>query len=326
MCEIEVIGNYMPSEHNASRVVDTNGLAPTVKENHGTVTGIVDVRCVAMRGRDAENPNFRGPANENFEQRLEPRADGCTNTITTVQKDNLIIENEPICLNSKGGRGGFAPEEWTWEIDGTRYLIRIRKLTPRECWRLMDFSDEDFEKAESVNSNAQLYKQAGNSIVRNCLCEIFSNLFSEEEEEMDNRELFLSALEGIKNDDSFDEWSEKTPDAAVNKMIAWECAEEAAGLLSEANEEPCTGKGNSLTLPDVIDELDKARGHAEAINIAKIAVRRLIPVRPVHENDYYVCPVCDELIGWGQGCCDTCYQVLDWGPNRRQSGFVPMGK
>lgn len=41
---------------------------------------------------------------------------------------------------------------------------RIRKLTPKECWRLMGFDDEDFEKASQVNSNTQLYKQAGNSI------------------------------------------------------------------------------------------------------------------------------------------------------------------
>ena len=69
-------------------------------------------------------------------------------------------------------------EDWTWEVDGETYLIRIRKLTPRECWRLMDFKDEDFDKAESVNSNTQLYKQAGNSIVRNVICEIFSNLIN----------------------------------------------------------------------------------------------------------------------------------------------------
>ena len=43
--------------------------------------------------------------------------------------------------------------------------LRIRKLTPLETWRLMGFDDEDFRKAEKVNSNAQLYKQAGNSIV-----------------------------------------------------------------------------------------------------------------------------------------------------------------
>ena len=53
---------------------------------------------------------------------------------------------------------------------------RIRKLTPRECWRLMNFSDTDFEKAQAVNSNSQLFKQAGNSIVVAVLCAIFSQL------------------------------------------------------------------------------------------------------------------------------------------------------
>jgi len=52
----------------------------------------------------------------------------------------------------------------------------IRKLTPKECWRLMGFSDEDFEKASKVNSNAQPYKQAGNSIVVNVLEAIFKEL------------------------------------------------------------------------------------------------------------------------------------------------------
>ena len=53
---------------------------------------------------------------------------------------------------------------------------RIRKLTPLECWRLMGFDDEDFYKAEQVNSNSQLYKQAGNSIVVNVLEAIFKEL------------------------------------------------------------------------------------------------------------------------------------------------------
>ena len=55
--------------------------------------------------------------------------------------------------------------------------LRIRKLTPRECWRLMGFTDEEFEKVKNINSNTQLYKQAGNSIVVNVLVEIFKNLF-----------------------------------------------------------------------------------------------------------------------------------------------------
>jgi DNA (cytosine-5)-methyltransferase 1 len=54
--------------------------------------------------------------------------------------------------------------------------LRIRKLTPKECWRLMGFDDEDYEKAAKVNSNTQLYKQAGNSIVVNVLEAILKNL------------------------------------------------------------------------------------------------------------------------------------------------------
>lgn len=61
--------------------------------------------------------------------------------------------------------------------DSNMENIRIRKLTPRECWRLMGFDDEDFNKARAVNSDTQLYKQAGNSIVVNVLEAIMSNMF-----------------------------------------------------------------------------------------------------------------------------------------------------
>ena len=54
--------------------------------------------------------------------------------------------------------------------------IRIRKLTSRECWRLMGFSDEAYDKASEVVSETQLYKQAGNSIVVPVLEAIFKNL------------------------------------------------------------------------------------------------------------------------------------------------------
>lgn len=59
--------------------------------------------------------------------------------------------------------------------------LRIRKLTPKECFRLMGFNDEDYEKAAQVNSNTQLYKQAGNSIVVNVLEAILKNLLLEQE-------------------------------------------------------------------------------------------------------------------------------------------------
>lgn len=56
--------------------------------------------------------------------------------------------------------------------------LRIRKLTPLEYWRLMGIDDEDFYKAQKVNSNSQLYKQAGNAIVVDVLAAIFMQLFN----------------------------------------------------------------------------------------------------------------------------------------------------
>lgn len=53
---------------------------------------------------------------------------------------------------------------------------KIRKLTPRECWRLQGFSDWAFDKAQEVNSNSQLYKQAGNSVTVNVIEEIAKRL------------------------------------------------------------------------------------------------------------------------------------------------------
>ena len=70
--------------------------------------------------------------------------------------DVLVTDEEPI------------------EIENN--ILRIRKLTPLECWRLMGFDDDDCYKAAKVNSNTQLYKQAGNSIVVNVLEEIFKQI------------------------------------------------------------------------------------------------------------------------------------------------------
>ena len=75
------------------------------------------------------------------------------------------------CLNTMQG-GGLEPKILQSED------YKIRKLTPLECWRLMGFSDNDYYVAKSVGtSNAQLYKQAGNSIVVTVLEAIFRNLF-----------------------------------------------------------------------------------------------------------------------------------------------------
>ena len=76
--------------------------------------------------------------------------------------------------------------------------LKIRKLTPKECFRLMGFDDSDFEKAEAVNSNTQLYKQAGNSIVVPVVEHIIKALFDcgalENEREKKTMELKINAV------------------------------------------------------------------------------------------------------------------------------------
>ena len=62
------------------------------------------------------------------------------------------------------------------EICRVESEYRIRKLTPKETWRLMGFTDEDFNKAKEVNSDSKLYKQAGNSIVVNVLEAVFKQM------------------------------------------------------------------------------------------------------------------------------------------------------
>ena len=99
----------------------------------------------AMRGR----PNQDGETS----QKLETNQNDYANALTSVQKDSMVLEKEQV-----------------------RY--RIRKLTPKECWRLMGFPDEAFEKAKAAKiSDSQLYKQAGNSIVVDVLYYIFKELY-----------------------------------------------------------------------------------------------------------------------------------------------------
>ena len=77
--------------------------------------------------------------------------------IDSLEKSTTIGSKEPTKIHLKNGE--------TITSSDNLCGLRIRKLTPLECWRLMGFDDEDFYKAEAVNSNTQLYKQAGNSIV-----------------------------------------------------------------------------------------------------------------------------------------------------------------
>jgi DNA (cytosine-5)-methyltransferase 1 len=114
--------------------------------------------CGAIRGRGEMN-----------EQTLELNNSDYTNSITTVQKDNVIVHN---CITEAIGRQGSSSEY----IDSCKKVYQsthqIRRLTPRECFRLMDFPNTFTWPV----SDSQAYKQAGNSIVVNVLYKILKNL------------------------------------------------------------------------------------------------------------------------------------------------------
>lgn len=119
---IQVLGNYSSSGHESSRVVHPSGIAPTVKENHGTVTATI----VDDQGRK-----------------------------------NKKLERKDTCPTLRAQSHGNEPKV----IEGN---VRIRKLTPKECWRLQGFPDEYFDKAKAAGvSDSQLYKQAGNAVTVN---------------------------------------------------------------------------------------------------------------------------------------------------------------
>lgn len=168
---IIVLGNYSPSGHDASRIVDENGVAPTVKENHGTVTAVAreesnkimidEVKRIVSATRKCDIGVTVHDNGDIRPHRLDKKKSGISEM--QINKDTNI---------SNTVTASHMPKTYG---DSTNF--RIRKLTPKECWRLMGFDDEDFYKAEAVNSNTQLYKQAGNSIVVDVIVKIYEKLF-----------------------------------------------------------------------------------------------------------------------------------------------------
>lgn len=202
---------------------------------------------VSSRGRNPDNPSDRTIGSPT-EQRLEPNTQGITNTLTTVQKDNLVLE-KIVCeqrtdeglrffkggvvgtlrtIDSCGDKRVLEPNElklhtnlsggkWDKIHESARRVYseeglsptiptcgggniepkvysdyRIRKLTPKECFRLMGFDDEDYHNAKAAleqtfyngadRSNSQMYKMAGNSIVVNVLEGILGILLQQKKE------------------------------------------------------------------------------------------------------------------------------------------------
>lgn len=172
--EIDSIGNYSKSDYNATPIVNKNGIAPTVRENHGQVTAIIEPQVVkvgqastegsqcgtvystddlaptltagchgyamgyiaeeqepfiaASRGRNPENPSDR-TTGAPTEQRLEPNFSGCTNTLTSVQKDNYVCE--PQVLRTERTEYGKAIRKQYEAGEVDEKISNMREMKPR---------------------------------------------------------------------------------------------------------------------------------------------------------------------------------------------------
>ena len=114
-----------------------------------------------------------------------------SNTLTTVQNDNLIgmVKTHKIKIDSRRFKENGKPTFLVNVDDRNGVMLKngdvvaIRKLTPRECWRLQGFSDEQFEKAKKAGiSDTQLYKQAGNAVTVDVIEQIGKRLVLEDDE------------------------------------------------------------------------------------------------------------------------------------------------
>lgn len=292
--------NKYPSNHACGKVYNVGGVSPTVMNNHGETVSIAEPFVVASRGREPnvltpkrteeakllrkDYENHRINIQRKYMQQMEPRTDGVSNTITSVQKDNMLLEPLRIKANTRegfaeveeygavnisqpssctrrgrvqGNKGDIIGTLLTGEenavvepkteevrrvaeevrrqpcgvtvdkdnnlrpyrqdkaksgvaelqtefaesvgstltsarpnnVYGDTFPYRIRYLVPRECFRLMDVDDEDYDRIKNYVkghrkngkpmyiSESQQYKLAGNSIVVACMEHIFEQLF-----------------------------------------------------------------------------------------------------------------------------------------------------
>ena len=185
------MGNVNPSGNGMNgKVFDSEGITPTLTTNKGEGIKINETICL----------NSKGGRNgiEGLQPSLQDRIydeNGIAVSVTTAFRPSILVreatkkgfkeaydgDSVNLAYPESETRRGRVGEQVAQTLQcndsmGVVEIPRIRKLTPKECFRLMGFDDEDFDKAALVNSNAQLYKQAGNSICVPVLENILKNL------------------------------------------------------------------------------------------------------------------------------------------------------
>ena len=194
---IHQVGNYLKTSSfggnpQIGRVYSPNGISPTLNTIQG---GGREPKVLISK---YERTDYGKQVRKDYESKkvklhrsqirhLIFKESNTSNTLTTVQKDNMIAI--PVSSSDIAVKACLTPDRAKKRQNGRRFkengepaftvtvadhngvmlkngdVVAIRKLTPRECWRLQGFSDEQFDKAKNVGvSNSQLYKQAGNAV------------------------------------------------------------------------------------------------------------------------------------------------------------------
>lgn len=187
------------SKHQAGAIYDANGISPALDTCQGgnrmpqivcntermTKQAYETLQENECKAGDIINPFNKKVVNSGLCPTLTTRPEGFK-TANLIVTDKTAGSQPYIIDDTQGFDGARTYTEHAPTLRAARsglktidpINLRIRKLTPLECWRLMGFDDEDFYKAQNAGiSNSQLYKQAGNSIVVNVLQAIFRNLF-----------------------------------------------------------------------------------------------------------------------------------------------------
>ncbi|HEL2310501.1 TPA: DNA cytosine methyltransferase [Streptococcus suis 11538] len=151
-----IIADQLPGKFEMpNRVYDPEGIAPTIRTMQG---GGLEPKII-QRGH-----GYNQGGEHDIAPTLTRNSWQENNHVKVYDFYNKTIKNEVGTLTANGGVS--TTHCGTFGItDG----FRIRKLTPRECWRLQGFPDWAFDRAQGVNSNSQLYKQAGNSVTVNVI-------------------------------------------------------------------------------------------------------------------------------------------------------------
>lgn len=194
----EKIGNMRELKPRADGI--SNTITTLLKDNYVAEPIVEKVAIVEDQfpgSRDAriykeysptlrQNCNGLKVANGEEETEINPKLVGGIgekNFGKQYRQGNRVYDSDEIAmaLNAQpvGNAGGYS-YLYTVEEEQPKIRWRIRKLTPKECIRLMNFTDRDYEAMAKYVSNSAIYKAAGNSIVVACLIAIFSSLFLED--------------------------------------------------------------------------------------------------------------------------------------------------